>query len=297
MTARFSVPEQPETAQDPALVAQVNQADPYTFEALGIPLLRGRVITEQDREGAPLAAVVNRRLAERFWPDQDPIGRQLLIVGPEPAQATIVGVVGDIRHHALDEPDRFQIYGAQAQNPHIFNTLAVRTEGDPLLLARAVSEAVWSVDADQPVWKVRTMQSLIDRSFSLRRFMVQLMGAYSVLALLLAAVGIYGVMGYTVARRRRELGLRMALGADRGSIFRLIVGQGMRLVALGVALGLAGALALARTLESLLYGVPPHDPLTFTLVAGLLAAVALAACALPARRATRADPLEALRCE
>jgi predicted lysophospholipase L1 biosynthesis ABC-type transport system permease subunit len=217
--------------------------------------------------------------------------------GAERVQATIVGVVGDIRHHALDEPDRFQIYGAQAQQPHIFNTLAVRTEGDPMMLARSVSEAVWSVDADQPVWKVRTMESLLVRSFSLRRFVVRLMGAYSLLALLLAAVGIYGVMGYTVARRSREMGLRMALGADRRSIFRLVVGQGMRLVALGVALGLAGALGLARTLQSLLYGVTPHDPLTFTLVAALLAAVALAACALPARRATRADPLEALRCE
>lgn len=293
----FSLPERPETAEDPNLRAQYNTVDPYTFQAMAIPLLRGRNFNEQDRAGAPPVAIVNRRLAERYWPGQDPVGRQLALRDEPTGQVTIVGVVGDIRHWGLDETELPQIYRPQAQDEHIFNTLVARTAGQPMLLARAVTEAVWAVDPQQPVWKVRTLESLIDRSVRGRRFVLQLMLAYSALALLLAAVGIAGVTGYTVAQRSRELGVRMALGADRSSIFRLVVGQGMRLAGFGAAIGLAGAFGLTRFIESMLFGVRPHDPLTFTLAAALLAGVALVACALPARRATRLDPLTTLRCE
>ncbi|HEU5182251.1 MAG TPA: FtsX-like permease family protein, partial [Candidatus Polarisedimenticolia bacterium] len=296
-TATFSVPEQPKNAGDPAREALVNWADPYTFETLGIPLLQGRGFSETDREGAPMVAVINRRMAEALWPKGGAIGRKIVVEANPAVEATIIGVVGDVRHYALDDQDSYQIWGAQAQSPHIFNTLAVRTVGDPMQMARSVTEAVWSVDRDQPVWKVRTLHSLIDRSLGLRKFLLGLMGAYAVLALLLAMVGVYGVVAYSVAQRVRELGVRMALGADRASIFRLVVGQGMRMVALGVVLGAGGALALTRLIQSLLFRVPPHDPLTFLLVAGFLALVAFVACAVPARRATRLDPLSALRCE
>ena len=296
-TATFSVPEQPTQPGDPARQAQVNSADPYTFETFGIPLLQGRGISATDREGAPRVAVINRRMAEALWPKGDPIGRKVVVEADPAVEATIVGVVGDIRQYALDDQDTFQIWGAQAQDPHIFNTLAVRTEGDPMQMARAVTEAVWSVDKDQPVWKVRTLESLIERSLGLRKFLLRLMGAYSVLALLLAMIGVYGLMAYSVAQRGRELGVRMALGANRGSIFRLVVGQGMRMVAVGVVLGAGGALALTRLIQSLLFRTQPHDPATFALVAAVVAFVALVACAVPARRATRLDPLAALRCE
>ena len=296
-TAGFSVPGQPKNTGDPARQALVNWADPYTFETLGIPLLQGRGISETDREGAPMVALINRRMARALWPKGDAVGRKVVVEADPAVEATIIGVVGDVRHYALDDQDTFQIWGAQAQTPHIFNTLAVRTEGDPMQLARAVTEAVWSVDRDQPVWKVRTVESLIDRSLAMRRFLLQLMGAYAVLALVLAMVGVYGVVAYSVAQRVRELGVRMALGADRASIFRLVVGQGMKMVGLGVALGAGAALALTRLIQSLLFRIPPHDPWTFALVAGLLALVAFVACAVPARRATRLDPLAALRCE
>ena len=296
-SAGFTVPGQPANPDDPARQAEIHWADPYTFETLGIPLLQGRGIGGQDRDGAPMVAVINRRMALALWPKGDAVGRRVVVQAEVPVEAEIVGVVGDIRQYALDDGDTFQIWGAQAQKPHIFNTLAVRTAGDPMQMARAVTEAVWSVDKDQPVWKVRTLESLIDRSLGLRKFLLRLMGAYAVLALLLAMVGVYGVVAYSVAQRVRELGVRMALGADRASIFRLVVGQGMRMVSLGVLVGAGGALALTQLIRSLLFRTPPHDPITFVLVAGVVALVALAACAVPARRATRLDPLSALRCE
>jgi len=296
-TATFTLPDRPAPAEG-AWRTQLNTADQYSFETMGIPLLRGRTFTEQDHADAPLVAVINRRMADQFWPGENPIGREIHFPGAEPPQtAAIVGVVGDVKQYSLDDAEIPQVYVAQAQNPGIFNTLEVRTEGDPMALASAVRKAVWSVDAEQPVWKIRTVTFLIDRSVGLPRFLAQLMTAYSGLALLLAAVGLYGVVAYNIAQRTHEIGVRVALGAHRNDIFRLVVGEGMGLTLLGVAIGLAGAFALTRFLSSLLFGVTPRDPITFTAVPFVLAAVALLACWVPARRATRVDPMTALRYE
>ncbi|HZS05559.1 MAG TPA: ABC transporter permease [Blastocatellia bacterium] len=276
--------------------ALVNRADPYTFRTLGIPLIKGRVITEQDGAESQRVAVINQAMAERFWPGDEPIGKAIKLPDGD-MTATIVGVVGNIKHFSLDEPTAAQIYLSYAQNPHIFATLAVRTAGDPMALANSVKQAVWSVDQDQPVWKIRTLESLLDRSVSDRRFLMWLLACFSGVALALAAVGIYGVISYSVTQRTHEIGVRVALGARRGDIVRLVVGQGLLLALIGVCAGVAASFALTRFLATILFGVSPTDPLTFTLVAMLLAVVALAACYLPARRAMKVDPMIALRYE
>ncbi len=295
-TVTFELPGRPPTEE--RLRARSNSVDPEYFRTMGIPLLRGRTFTEHDHDGAPVVAVINRYMAERFWPGADPIGQKLHISNdPELIVAEIVGVVGDTKQYALNDPEIFYIYGAQAQNPHIFNTIAARTSGDPMQLAHAVRAAVWSVDPEQPVWKIRSQQSLLDRSVGLPRFLAQLMGAYAALALLLAAVGIYGVMSYNVTQRTHEIGVRMALGAEPLDVLRIVLRHGLLLTGMGLAIGLGGALALGRAVQALLFNIKASDPLTLAAVAALLALVALLASYLPARRATRVDPLIALRYE
>jgi len=278
--------------------ARANTVDTAYFETMGIPLLRGRVFDDHDVAGSPLVAVVSRSLAERLWPGADPLGQRIRFLGQEPPPvAEVVGVVGDTKQYGLDEQDLGFVYGVQAQNPGIFNTLAVRTEGDPMALAGAVRSALWSVDPEQPVWKIRTQQSLVERAKGAPRFLAQLMGGYAILALLLAAVGLYGVTSYSVAQRTREIGVRMALGADAAEVRRIVLGRGLRLAGLGLVLGLLGALALGRVVQSLLYATSPADAVTLLSVALLLLAVAGLASYLPARRATRVDPVVALRYE
>jgi putative ABC transport system permease protein len=211
--------------------------------------------------------------------------------------ATIVGVVGDVKQFSLDDADASQIYEAQAQQPNIFATLVARTEGDPMRMANSLRSAVWAVDHDQPVWKVRTEQLLLDQSVGPRRFLKLLLEVFSALALLLAAIGIYGVISYSTSQRIQEIGVRIALGAQRRDVLRLILGEGIWIAAAGVAAGSAGALVLTRFLSSQLFGVSATDPLTFAGVALLLSSVTLAACYIPARRAMRVDPLVALRYE
>jgi putative ABC transport system permease protein len=295
-TVNFELPGLPPSEE--RLRARSNAVDTEYFRAMGIPLLRGRTFTEQDRQGAPVVAVINRYMAERFWPGADPIGRKIRFPDSRPPlEAEIIGVVGDTKQYAQDDPEISYIYAAQAQNFHIFNTIAARTTGDPMQLANAVRAAVWSVDPEQPVWKIRSQQSLLDRSVGLPRFLAQLMGAYAALALLLAAVGIYGVMSYNVTQRTHEIGVRMALGAEPLEVLRIVLRRGLLLTGVGLAIGLAGALALGRVVQSLLFNVRASDPLTLAAVAALLAVVALLASYLPARRATRVDPLVALRYE
>jgi putative ABC transport system permease protein len=284
----------PEAGKEPR--AQINRAHPQTFRTLGIPLLRGRGVTEQDQAQAPPVVVINQHMARQYWPNEDPIGKQVKFL-PGGEIATIVGVVGDIKQLSLEDQSVAQIWTVYAQNPHIFATLAVRTAGDPMAMADVVRSAVWSVDKDQPVWKVRTMESLLDRAVGQRRFVLQLLGAYSVVALLLAAIGIYGVIAYSFSMRTHEIGIRLALGAQAGDVLGLVLRQGLRLTLIGVAAGLLAAVGLTRWMETMLFDVKATDPLTYSGVGVLLTAVSLVACWLPARRATKVDPMVALRYE
>jgi putative ABC transport system permease protein len=284
----------PPAGQEPR--AQTNRVDANYFRTLKIPVLQGRVFTEQDQLKTAPVIVVNQTLVRRYWPNENPLGKQVHLLSPD-VTASVIGVVGDVRHYSLDEPDLPQIYVAYAQQPHIFASLAVRTAGDPLSLANAVREAIWSVDKEQPVWKVRTLEWLLQRSLGPQRFLLQLLGTFSALALLLASVGIYGVLSYAVTQRTREIGIRAALGATGADILRLVLKQGVKLSLLGLSLGLLAALPLTRLMKGMLFGVNTTDPLTFAGIALLLALVALMACWIPARRATKVDPLVALRCE
>ncbi len=211
--------------------------------------------------------------------------------------ATIVGVVGNVKQLTLSHPDEQQIYVAKAQNGGIFHSIAARTAGDPEAMVEQVREAIWAVDRDQPVWKIRPMTALLDRDLAPRRFTARLTAGFALLALLLALIGVYGVMSYVVAQRTREIGIRMALGAARGEVVRLVLGRGLRIVAAGTALGLVAAYAGARVIERQLFGVPAADPTTFVSVPVVLLVVAAVACWVPARRAARVDPAIALSAE
>ncbi len=293
--ATFEIPGMPPPAEGETSRVVMNFADQYYFETMGIPLLRGRTFNEQDGPTTPPVIVINRRMAERYWPNQDPLGRAITFPDPKtPITATIVGVVGDVTHYGLDDADRLQAYAYQAQQPYIFNSLVVRTEGDPMAMAGAVRSAVWSVDPEQPMWKIYTMDYMLNRSLGQPRFLMRLMTVYSALALLLAAVGLYGVMAYSVSQRAMEIGVRMALGAQSRDVMSLVLGRGLRLTLAGLILGLGASLALGSSVRSLLYGVQAGDPVALVGAAVVLSAVALLASYLPARRATRANPVTVL---
>ncbi len=272
---------------------------PAYTSAMGIPLLRGRTFTDADNETAPLVGLVNATMARRFWTNGDPIGKRILRGHPgvDKGWVTIVGVVADTKLYGLDNPARLEVYYPYRQQPEADMNLVVRSAVDPASLTSAVRAAVATIDKDQPIFDVHTMQQLVDDSISTRRLTLVLLGIFSALALILAAIGIYGVMAYTVALRTQEIGIRMALGAQQKDVLRLVLGQGARIAFFGVAIGLAVAAALARLLSSLLFSVSASDPLTFAAVAVLLVAVALLACYIPARRALRVDPIIALRYE
>ncbi|MCG3161859.1 MAG: hypothetical protein JMDDDDMK_03074 [Acidobacteria bacterium] len=292
----FTLPDRaaPPAGQEPQ--AQTNRVDSHYFRTMKIPTLEGRVFTEQDKADAPPVIVINQTMARRYWPNDDPIGKQVHLLSPD-VTASVIGVVGDVKHFSLDEPELTQIYLAYAQQPHIFASLVVRTNGDAANFSNAVRGAIWSVDRDQPVWKVRTLEWLLQRSLGGQRFLAQLLGAFSALALLLAAVGIYGVMSYAVTQRTHEIGIRAALGATAADILRLVLKQGLTLALIGLAAGLLAAFGLTRLMKSMLFSVSVNDPLTFAVIAGALALVALVACYVPARRAAKVDPMVALRSE
>ena len=275
---------------------------PDYFRAMTIPLQRGRVFDSRDTADAPPVIVVNRRLAEQFWPGADPTGKRLKI-GPVDSPnpwATVAGVVGDVRQGGLYGEQDLAIYVPYAQERRGFvapRDLIVRTTGNPASLAGAVREAVWAVDKDQPISNVRTMDHVLAASVSRERFQTLLLALFATLALVLACVGLYGVISYAVVQRTHEIGVRMALGAQAGDVLRLVINQGMLLTLIGLVIGIAGAFAVTRVMTEMLYGVTARDPLTFAGVPIVLGVIALLACYIPARRATKVDPLVALRYE
>ena len=270
---------------------------PKYFELMGIPIVRGRAFTAYDRADAPAVAIINETTARRYWPNEDPIGKRLAFGYYQWRWCEIVGVVKDIKHYGLDRPSEPEMYFPQVQEPSPFMVLDVRAASDPKQLAAAVQNQIWAVDNDQPVSNIRTMDQLFSASLSERRFQMVLLGIFGILALILAAVGIFGVMAYSVSRRTQEIGLRIALGAKAGDVLKLILGQGLKWSVLGVAIGLILALALSRVLSSLLFQVRATDPAILAGVSLLLGGVALLACYIPAHRATRIDPMVALRWE
>jgi putative ABC transport system permease protein len=273
---------------------------PGYLRAMEIPLRQGRAITDADTTDSAKVALINQTMAEQLWPNSDPIGRRIRFPGsqknPQPWR-TIVGVVNDVAQYALDKKAPMQIYLPHSQFPTSFDTIVIKTENDPLSLLPAIRREISSVDKDQAVYDVRTLAELQSNSIALRRFFMLLLMVFAVITLALAAVGIYGVMSYAVTQRTQEIGIRMALGASAADVLKLIVRSGIALAVTGTAVGLIAALALTRLLQSMLFGVTPTDTVTFTVGVVGIVVVAVVACYIPARRATKVDPLVALRHE
>lgn len=272
---------------------------PAYFETMGISVLKGRSFTAQDRDNTPHVIIVNEALASRYWPNQDVIGKRLGFEEDPSKQAwrEIVGVVGNVKHKTLEAEANPEVYFPYQQWPKNFMSVVVRTSSDPVSMIPAIRSQVFTIDKDQPVFDIMTMDQRLAKSVASSRFVMLLLGSFSVLALGLAAVGLYGAMAYLVTQRTQEIGLRMALGARRIDVFKLVVGKGMRLAIIGTAIGLVASLALTRVMGSLLFEVTPTDALTFVIVSVVLLTVALLACYIPARRATNVDPLTSLRYE
>jgi predicted permease len=281
--------------------ADVTSTTPDSMRAMGMHLIRGRFFNEADSEKAPAVCIVDTMMANATWPGENPIGKQIYaaIVSPTnhgPAQ-TVVGVVAHVKNYGVDQPSREEIFFPYPQRSAQGGSLIVRTTADAGSVATAARAVVQSLDSNLPVSRVRTLDDIVDENVAPRRLSVILLGGFAALALLLAAVGVYGVMSYTVTQRTQEIGVRIALGAQRGDVLLLVLGNGLTLLVLGIGIGLAGALSLSRYLQSLLFEVKSTDVLTFAGVPLLLTAVAVLACYLPARRATLVDPAIALRNE
>ncbi|HEY7911289.1 MAG TPA: ABC transporter permease [Blastocatellia bacterium] len=271
---------------------------PGYFHTMNMRLVEGRFFTHADNEGAPGVAIINETLARRYWPDQPAIGKRISTGFENRAWVTVVGVIGDTKHHGLGSETRLEMYRPYDQAPFTSTmTLMVRASSDPAALADSFRAVVWSLDADAPVAQVQMMGEVVERSLSQPRATMLLVAAFAVIALILGAVGVYGVMAYLVSQRTHEIGIRIALGARAGDVLKLVAGRGLKLALIGIGLGIAGAGALTRMLESLLFQVSATDPATFALVSAFLLAVALAASIVPARRASRVDPCVALRHE
>jgi putative ABC transport system permease protein len=297
MATSFRVEDQPPPAPADRPTADIRMVLPGYFETLGIPLRRGRLLGEHDEAGSEIRVVINDTLAKRFFTSEDPLGRHLLVSMSGWTRAEVVGVVGDVRLASLEADPRPTVYWPVAQFPVSSMALVVRTAGDPLALAGAVRAEVSALDPHQPVTRVRTLERVVSESLVQPRFSALLLGLFAAVAVLLAALGVYGLLADRVAARGRELGLRMALGADRRRILRHVLGQGLALTLAGCVLGLAGGAALSRVLGGLLFRLPPLDAFTFATVPLVLIAAGLLASYLPARRAARLDPMVALRAE
>jgi putative ABC transport system permease protein len=267
---------------------------PDYFRAMGIRLVAGRLFTEQDMANKPRVILVNENMALHFWPNQNPVGKRLAWGND---WQEVVGVVGDVKHDGLEVASGFQSYEPFMQDPSSAMTMVIRTTSDPTNAVAAIKAQVREIDKDQPIPNVKTLNQIVADSVSQRRLSAVLLGAFAALALLLSTVGIYGVLAYSVTQRMHELGVRMALGAKTSDVLRLVLSNGMKLALTGVSIGLAGAFVLTRLMTKLLFGVTPTDATTFAVASALLVAVSLLACYVPARRATKVDPLVALRYE
>jgi predicted permease len=268
------------------------------FEAMNIQLVSGRLINQQDNDKNMMVALINKTMAQELWANTDPVGKRIKFPGsernPQPWR-TIVGVVEDVSQYGLDKKPPKQIYLPFEQFPTMFNSLVVKTEADPKAIIGAVRNEILAVDKDQAAFNIKTMDELMANTIALRRFFMSLLVIFALLALVLASIGIYGVVSYAVSQRTHEIGIRMALGARPLDVLQMVISNGMSTALVGIAVGLAGAFVLTRWLESLLFGVSTTDPVTFVAVPLLLVGVALVACLVPARRATKVDPMIALR--
>ncbi|HXO40764.1 MAG TPA: FtsX-like permease family protein, partial [Thermoanaerobaculia bacterium] len=291
----ITLEDNPRAGEGDMPAAQRFAVSPDYLATMRIPLLAGRAFTAGDRAGSPAVVLVNRTFAQRVWPGREPLGRRVRLGDPDGPWRTVVGVVGDVRHLGLDEPPAMQLYLPEAQWVDSDMVLAVRTRTEPRAIAGAVRRAIWAVDRDRPITKLAAMDDIMQVSLARRLLILRLLVVFAGIAVLLAMVGIYGVLSQSVAARTREIGMRIALGAPPRRIVSLVVGAGARQVAAGLVVGAGLALALTRFLGSLLFGVTAQDPMTYACVALMLAAVALAAAYLPARRAARLDPMTATR--
>jgi predicted permease len=292
----FNIVGQPPWETGKAPVAEFRTVTPDYFGAIGVPLIKGRTFNDGDKLDSPAVVLINETMARQYFAEGDPLGKQLTALTGQPSQ--IVGVVGDARQWGLDLPPAAEIYFPYAQVAISAETsLVVRAGGDPARLSDAVRNAVREVNADAPVLRLKTMSEVLDQATAQQRFTMALMAVFAGIALVMAIIGLYGVMSYSVTQRTHEIGIRMALGASRRDVMRLVVGQGLTLALVGVGTGLLAAFAVTRLLATLLFGVSTTDPLTFAVVSLILLGVAVGACFVPARRATRVDPMVALRYE
>jgi len=300
-TSGFRVEGRPVTTPDKWPSVNYRVVSPNYFRAMGIPVLQGRAYTDRDNENAPLVMMVNQQLAREIFPDENPVGKRITFGGTntdgQPRWFEIVGVVANVRSLELREAPTAELYFSAQQDLWPAMSLVVRSSVEPSSLGASVRQAVNEVDRSVPVADVKTMDHVVNESITQPRFNLFLLGLFSTVAMILSAAGIYGVTAYTVTQRTRELGIRLALGAQVGDVLKMILGQGMAVIGVGLAAGLAAAFGLMRLLRSLLFGVGENDPLTFAAITGVLVLVALIACYIPARRATKVDPLVALRSE
>jgi putative ABC transport system permease protein len=298
-SSSFTIENRPRDPSELALELPFDRVQPNYFQTMGIPLLQGRAFTAQDTRDSPRVAIVNETFVKRYFPNEDPIGKRFTFGdgGPNARWIAIVGVVRDTKRQGVDQPIRIESWMPLAQSPAGSMDVVLRTTGDPLALSNSAREAVWSLDRDLPIPRIQTMEQNLSARVAQRRLNMLLLGLFASVALILAAVGIYGVMSYAVTQRTNEIGIRMALGAQTGDVVGLVLRHGMALTLVGVAIGLIATFMLTRLMASLLFGVSATDPITFAAIAALLIGVALVACWIPARRATRVDPMVALRCE
>jgi putative ABC transport system permease protein len=296
--APFTIEELPMTSGTEPVI-QFTSVSPDYFKVLGASLQSGRFFHEGDGRMSGLVALVDETMATRYWPNQNPIGKRLKFGRRESKSGWIevIGVVANMKTDGFDAPDEPHVYVPIYQNPNYSMAVYVRTEGDPSIVAESLRREVQAVDPDLPIFGEQTMETIVSAHLAERRFAMTMVTVFGAAALLLAAIGIYGVMSYSVNQRTREIGIRMAVGAESSDIMRWVLRQGLLLTSVGVGLGLVGALVLTRLMRDLLFQVAATDLLTYSGVAVVLAIVALAACLIPARRATKVDPIVALRCE